>query len=101
NTIFYTLAGTAVNLLFTITCAYGMARKGVPGKGLIMGVFVFTMFFSGGLIPTYLLINDLGLINTRWVLIIPGAMSVFNMIITRTFFQFTIPEELYEAAKMD
>ena len=66
-----------------------------------MGVFAFTMFFSGGLIPYYLIVRNLGMLNTRWALLIPGAMSVFNVIITRTFFQTNIPEELYEASTMD
>ncbi|OUS67670.1 sugar ABC transporter permease [Paenibacillus sp. MY03] len=101
NTIFYTILGTAVNLVVTIMCAYALSRKNLPGKGILMGVFVLTMFFGGGLVPTYILIKSLGLIDTRAVLIIPAAMSVFNMIITRTFFQSAIPDEIHEAAKMD
>lgn len=101
NTIIYTVSGTALNLFLTLTCAYALARKRLIGKSWIMALFVFTMLFHGGLIPTYILIKDLGLLNTRWVMILPGAISVFYMIITRTFFQSTIPEEMYEAAKMD
>lgn len=101
NTFVYTISGVALNLFVTLTCAYALARKRLIGKNWIMGVFAFTMFFHGGLIPTYILIKDLGLLNTRWVMILPGAISVFYMIITRTFFQSTIPEEMYEAAKMD
>lgn len=70
-------------------------------RGFFMFLFVFTMFFSGGLIPTYLLVNSLGMVNTVWSLLIPGAMSVYNMIITRTFFQNTVPKELLEAAQID
>ncbi|GGE01463.1 carbohydrate ABC transporter permease [Paenibacillus nasutitermitis] len=101
NTIIYTILGTAVNLVVTVMCAYALSRKHLPGKGILMGVFVLTMFFGGGLIPSYILIKSLGLIDTRAALIIPAAMSVFNMIITRTFFQSTIPDEIHEASKMD
>ena len=94
NTIFYTLAGTAINVVITVLCAYPLSRRDMPMRGFFMFLFVFTMFFSGGLIPTYLLVNSLGMVNTVWSLLIPGAMSVYNMIITRTFFQNTVPKEL-------
>jgi multiple sugar transport system permease protein/putative aldouronate transport system permease protein len=101
NSLFYTIVGTAVNIVFTILAAYPLARRNLFGGGFIMMLFVFTLVFSGGLIPTYLVVQDLGLLNTRWALIIPGALSVWNVIITRTFFQATIPEELREAAQLD
>ena len=101
NTIFYTLAGTAINVVITVLCAYPLSRRDMPMRGFFMFLFVFTMFFSGGLIPTYLLVNSLGMVNTVWSLLIPGAMSVYNMIITRTFFQNTVPKELLEAAQID
>lgn len=101
NSIINTTLVTFYNLLLTIPSAYVMARKGLRGKGLIMTYFVITMYFSGGMIPGYILVRQLGLINTRWALIIPAGMSVFNLIIARTFFQSNFPDELYEAAKID
>lgn len=101
NTIFYTVVGTAINIVMTIMAAYPLARKDFYGRNIIMFIFAFTMFFNGGLIPTYLLVKDLGMINTRWAMIIPGALSVWNVIITRTYFQANIPDELLEAAKLD
>ena len=101
NTIFYTGVGTALNIVVTLLCAYPLARKNLKGRALFTGMFTFTMIFSGGMIPSYLLIRDLGLMNSVWVMIIPGAMSVYNMIITRTFIQGNIPEELLEASKLD
>lgn len=101
NTIFYTLAGTLINVIVTVLCAYPLSRRDLPFRGFFMFLFVFTMFFGGGLIPTYLLVNSLGMVNTIWALLIPGAMSVYNMIITRTFFQNSIPQELLEASQID
>lgn len=101
NTIFYTVAGTAINIIMTVMAAYPLSRKDFYGRDAIMFIFTFTMFFNGGLIPTYLLVKDLHLLNTRWALIIPGALSVWNVIITRTYFQANIPDELLEAAKLD
>ncbi len=101
NTIFYTVVGTFVNVTMTVLAAYPLSRRRMPGKSIIMFLFTFTMIFSGGLIPTYILISRLKLINTRWVMIIPNAIGVFNMIICRTFFQTNIPEELVEAAQID
>ena len=101
NTILYTLGGTLINVVMTVLCAYPLSRKDLPMRGFFMFLFVFTMFFSGGLIPTYLLVNSLGLVNTFWSLLIPGAMSVYNMIITRTFFQNGVPAELLEASQID
>lgn len=101
NTIFYTVAGTLLNVVMTIACAYPLSRKELVGKKVIMFYFTFTMLFSGGMMPTYMLIKSLGLINTRWVMILPGAMTVYNMIVARTFFINTIPQELNEAAAID
>jgi len=101
NSIVYTLCGTLLNLILTIPCAYALSRKDLVGRTPIMMLFVFTMFFSGGLIPTYLLVSKLGLLDTMWALILPMGASVWNIIITRTYFQSTIPGELLEAAVMD
>ena len=101
NTLFYVAVGTVINVIMTLMCAYPLARKGLPHKGFIMFIFTFTMMFSGGLIPTYLLVNSLHMVNTVWAMLIPGAMAVYQMIITRTFFQSTIPDELIESAKID
>ena len=101
NTIFYTVAGTAINVIFTILCAYPLSRKGLIGGGPIAFLFTFTMLFSAGMIPNYMLMRDIKLLNTRWALLLPGAISVYNMIVTRTFFRNTIPDELLEASKLD
>lgn len=100
NTIVYTVLGTAINLLFTIMIAYPLSRKDFYGKGGITAFITFTMFFSGGMMPTYLLVRELGMLDTIWAMVLPGAVSVYNVIIMRTFFQ-SIPEELREAASMD
>ncbi|WNQ10643.1 carbohydrate ABC transporter permease [Paenibacillus aurantius] len=101
NSIMYTAAGTLVNVVMTILAAYPLARKDFYGKNLFMFLFVFTMMFSGGLIPTYLVVKDLGLLNTTWAMILPGALAIWNMIVTRTYFQTTIPDELLEASQLD
>ncbi len=101
NTIFYSLVGTLINVTMTLICAYPLARKGLPHKGFFMFLFTFTMMFGGGLIPTYLLVHTLGMVNTVWALLIPGAMGVYQMIIARTFIVNTIPDELLESAKID
>lgn len=101
NTLLYTSLGTFINLVMTILAAYPLSRKDFVGRNAIMALFVFTMFFSGGLIPTYLLIKDLGMLNSMWVMIIPNAVSIWNIIIMRTFFQQSIPGELQEAATID
>ena len=100
NTFFYAIVGTALNLAMTMICAYPLARKSLPGHGIITGLFMFTMFFGGGTIPNYLLVRSLGMIDTRTAMIVPGALSVYNMIIARTFIN-NIPSELEEAAKID
>lgn len=101
NTIVYTVTGTAVNIVMTVLAAYPLSRGRFAGKGVITAFMVFTMFFSGGLIPTYLLVKQLGMVDTIWAMIIPGAVSVYNIIIMRTFFQTGIPKEVQEAAHMD
>ncbi len=101
NTLYYTLLGTAINLVMTVLAAYPLSRKDWVGRGFFMALVMFTMFFSGGTIPTYLLMNDLGLINTTWAIVLPGAVSVYNAIVMRTFFINSIPLELQEAAQVD
>ncbi|UOQ91890.1 carbohydrate ABC transporter permease [Halobacillus shinanisalinarum] len=101
NTILYTVLGTAINLAVTLPAAYALARKDFAGRNVIMAMFVFTMFFSGGLIPTYLLVKGLGLVNTIWAMVLPNAAAIWNIIICRVFFQVSIPKELEEAAIMD
>lgn len=101
NSLFYASAGTFVNVVMTILAAYPLSRRDFAGRNVVMFLFVFTMLFGGGLIPTYLVVKATGLLNTPWAMIIPGALSVYNMIITRTFFQQSIPSELLEAAKID
>jgi len=101
NSLFYMFGGTAINLVLTILAAYALSRPNLVGRGFISGLFVFTMLFSGGLIPTYLLMGNLSLINTRWVMLLCSGLSVWNVIVTRTFYQSTIPEELHEAGLLD
>ncbi|MEK3890033.1 carbohydrate ABC transporter permease [Bacillus sp. FSL K6-3431] len=101
NSLFYTVLGTLVNVVLTVMIAYPLSRKTVYGRGLIMAILVFTMLFDGGLIPYYLVVKSLGLLNTPWAMILPGALAVFQVIIARTFFQTTIPDDLFEAAEID
>ncbi|MCG8453385.1 MAG: carbohydrate ABC transporter permease [Spirochaetales bacterium] len=101
NSLLYTTVGVLVNLVLTLTMAYPLSRKNLIGRGFFTFLMVFTMYFSGGLIPSYLLVRKLGMLNTIWALVIPTGISVFNVIIVRTFFQSSIPEELYESAAID
>lgn len=101
NTVLYTVAGTAINLVLTVMAAYPISRRDFKGRNALMVFIVFTMFFNGGMIPTYLLVKDLGMINTLWALVIPNAVSVWNIIIIRTFFQQSLPYEIQEAAQID
>lgn len=101
NTIMYTTVGTLINLFLTTLGAYPLSRRDFYGKNVIMFFLVFTMFFSGGLIPTYLVIKNLNMLNTFWALVIPNAVAVFNLIIMRSFFQSNIPREIEEAAEID
>lgn len=101
NTIFYTVVGTFINVSMTLLGAYPLSRKDLPGRGWITFFFTFTMFISGGTIPNYLLVKNLGMMNTRWAILIPGAISMYNMLIVRNFMQSNIPGELQEAAQID
>ena len=101
NSVFYTVAGTLINLAVTLPAAYSLSRKDLIGRRGIMILFVITMYFSGGMIPTYLIVQKLGLYNTPYVLLVCSALSVFNMIIARTFFETTLPGEMLEAVKID
>jgi putative aldouronate transport system permease protein len=101
NSLFYALFGTLISVTLTVVFAYPLSRKSFFGRNFIMFFITFTMLFSGGLIPSYLVVKELGMVDTRWALLIPGAISVWQVIITRTFFQSSIPDELYEASEID
>jgi multiple sugar transport system permease protein/putative aldouronate transport system permease protein len=101
NSLFYAVFGTTLNVMLTIMAAFPLSRKEFFGRRFFTFYFAFTMFFSGGLIPTYLVVRSLGLLNTRAAMIIPTAIAVWNVIITRAFMQATIPDTLIEAARMD
>lgn len=101
NSILYAGLGTFIGVMVTVFAAYPLARRDLVGRSLIMWFLLLTMFFSGGLIPTYLLVKDLGLLDTAWALVLPGAGGVFNVIIVRTFLQSSIPDEMQEAASID
>lgn len=101
NTILYTVLGTVISVVLTCSAAYPLSRKSFYGRNLFMGIFVFTMFFSGGMIPTYLIVQRLGMLNTVWAIVLPTAVSTYNMIIMRTFYESNIPQELIEAAAID
>jgi len=101
NSIVYTIFGTVISLTLTLTSGYALSRKDLVGRKVITGIMVFTMFFSGGIIPTYMVVKNLNLLNTVWALVLPSAVSMTNVIITRTFFTQNIPNELLEAAQID
>ncbi|WP_010272791.1 carbohydrate ABC transporter permease [Paenibacillus senegalensis] len=101
NTLLYVILSVFVGVSLVITAGYALSRKDLVGRNFFMFAIVFTMFFSGGLIPTYLLVQSLGMINTIWAVVIPSAVSAYHLIVTRTFFQTTIPDELLESAQMD
>lgn len=101
NTILYTFVGTFINLTLTTMGAYPLSRRDFWGKGVFTFFFAFTMFFNGGLIPLYILVRNLGMMNTLWAMVVPGAVSVYNMIIMRTYFQTRIPPDLEDAARID
>lgn len=101
NTLFYTIVGTVLNLLLTIPAAYALQHPKVKGRGVIMKLLVFTMYFGGGLIPHFILYRDLGLLNTRWVVLLAAGCSTTNLIIARTFFMSGVPRELEEASEID
>lgn len=101
NTILYTVVGTLTDVTVIMLCAYPLSRRELPGRNIIMGLLVFTMYFSGGMIPSFLVVRDMGLMDTMWALILPGCLSVYQMIVARTFIQSTIPREMLEAAQID
>lgn len=101
NSMIYTVLGTVISVVLTLLAAYPLSREDFRGGKVFMGLFLFTMMFSGGLIPTYLLVKNLGLVNTMWAVILPGSVSAYNVIVARTFFKQNIPAELLEAAKVD
>lgn len=101
NTLLYVVAGTALNMVITLPAAYALSRKSFQTRNKIMFYFVFTMFFSGGLVPTYMTVSSLNLISTKTILIIFVAVNTYNLIIARTFIENSIPEDLYEAAVLD
>jgi len=101
NSLFYMVFGTIINLVMTMLAAYPLSRSDMPGQGPIMMLFTFTMIFGGGMIPSYILVKDLGMLNTIWAMVIPGAIGIHNMIITRTFISSSIPKEMLEAAQID
>lgn len=101
NTIIYTVVGTLISVTLTAFGAYPLSRKDCFGRNVFTSLFVFTMFFTGGMIPTYLLVKNLGMLNTMWALVLPSAVSTYNLIIMRTFFQSSIPGELVESASLD
>lgn len=101
NSIYYTVLGTVVSVFLVMTTGYCMSKKTLPFRRTIMMFYVITMYFSGGLIPTYLVVSRFHMLNSVWALILPGGVSVYNVIVTRTFFENSIPNELYEAAAID
>lgn len=101
NTIMYTVLGTILGVAATMLAAYSLSRKDLPGRKIIMFLFIFTMYFSGGMIPYYLVVKGLGLVNSRTLMILSGAVSVYNIIIARSFLEANIPEELKDAASID
>jgi putative aldouronate transport system permease protein len=101
NSIIITLTGTLISLFITLPTAYALSRRDFKGRKFVMTFYIVTMFVSGGLIPTYLVIKNLGMLDTIWSLILPGTLGVYNMIVARTFFKTSIPDELLEAARID
>lgn len=101
NTLLYTVLGTFINVAITLICAYPLARKTLPHRGFFTFLFTFTMLFGGGMIPSYLVMRNLKILNTVWVMVLPGALGVSQMIVTRTFLNSTIPDDLLQAAQID
>ncbi len=100
NTILYTVVGTGIAMTLTTTYAYVLSKQHLRGRGTLIGIAVFTMFFNGGLVPNYVLISALGLKNTMWAIVLPGAISVFNLLVMKAFFE-SLPKDLEEAAQID
>jgi putative aldouronate transport system permease protein len=101
NSVYYSITGVCINLIVTLPTSYALSRQDFHGRKFVSIFYIITMFVSGGLIPTYLVIRNLGMINTVWALVIPGALSVYNMMVARIFFKTNIPGELLDAAKID
>lgn len=101
NTIIYTICGTLISVFLTLICAFPLSQKRFSGRRFVNKLLMFTMVFSGGMIPTYILVRDLKLLNTIWAVLLPGAINFYNVIIVRNFIETTIPEELEESARMD
>ena len=101
NTLIYTGVGTLLNMLVTVPAAYALSRKDLVGRNFFMMLITFTMIFTGGLMPTFLLVRDLNLLDTIWAMVLPVAVSAWNLIVARTFFQQNIPDDLLEAAQLD
>lgn len=101
NSLIYMVVGTLIGLIVTICAAYPLSRKELKGRGFFSGIFLFTMLFNGGIVPTFLLINKLGIYNSMWAIVLPGAVSAWNIIIMRTYFEGNIPQSLYESAELD
>ncbi len=101
NTFVYTLLGTVISVVLTLMAAYPLSRKDIAGRRVLMFLFIFTMLFNGGMIPTYLCVRRLDLINTVWAMVLPNALAVWNVIITRTYIETTIPADIYESASLD
>lgn len=101
NSVFYAVVGTTINVAMTLIAAYPLSRRDLYGRGIFLNLFLFTMMFSGGLVPTYLLVQRLNLLNRRWALIFPRALSVWDLLITIAFFRTSIPSEMLEAAQLD
>lgn len=101
NSLFYTIVGTAMQMIVTTAAGFAVSRKTLPGRRFLMFIFLFPMYFSGGLIPTYLVIKDAGMINTVWALIVPVMVGYYNLILARNYYENSIPEELFESASVD
>lgn len=101
NTIFYTILGTIIHLIILLPCAYALSRKEMMAKKLILWLILFTMLFNGGLIPTYLVIKSLGMVDTIWAIVIPNVVGAWSILVARAFFQQSIPDQLVEASKID
>ncbi|MFC4139939.1 MULTISPECIES: carbohydrate ABC transporter permease [unclassified Microbacterium] len=100
NTVLYTVVGTTIAMVLTTTFAYVLSKQHLRGRGVLIGIAVFTMFFNGGIVPNYVLISSLGMKNTMWAIVLPGAISVFNLLVMKSFFE-NLPSELEEAAQID
>lgn len=101
NTIIYTVVGVCIHLLVLLPAAYALSRKELMAKKFFLWVILFTMLFNGGLIPTYLVVKNLHMVNTMWAIVIPGVIGAWSILVARTFFQQTIPDQLVEASKID